>query len=139
MKCVRSDNGTEIFQSLCSSIFNQNGILHQRSVPRTPQQNGRIERKHRHLVETARAMKIHANLPSKFWGSYTLAAVYIINRMPTSLLKWKSPFETLFNMKPDLSHLKILRCLCYALNLSPHTNKFSPKARGCIFLGYPST
>jgi len=139
VKCVGSDNGTEIFQALCSSILHQNGILLQRSVPRTPQQNGRVERKHRHLVETARAIKIHANLPPKFWGSCILAATYIINRMPTSLLQWKSPFETLFHTKPNLSHLKIIGCLCYALDLSPHIDKFSPKDRRCIFLGYPST
>jgi len=57
--------------------------------------------------------------------------------MPTKILRWKSPFETLFNTKPDLSNMKIIGCLCYALNLSPHIDKFSPKARKCIFLGYP--
>lgn len=138
IKCFRSDNGTEIFQTLCTSIFEHHGIIHQRSVPRTPQQNGCMERKHRHLVETARAMKIHANLPPKFWGSCILAAIYLINRMPTRLLKWNSHFEALFKLKLDLSHLKVIGCLCYALMLSAHSDKFSPKARQCIFLGYPS-
>ena len=49
-------------------FFKQFGIFHQRSVVGTPQQNGRVESKYRHLVETVRTLKIHANLPDKFWG-----------------------------------------------------------------------
>ena len=117
IKTIRTDNGTEFVQDTCASFLNQFGIVHQRSVAGTPQQNGRVERKHRHLVETARAIKIHANLSDKFWGSCILAATYIINRLPSSVLEWKSLFESLYKSKPDLSHLKTIGCLCYALNL----------------------
>ena len=67
VKTIRTDNGTEFLQDICDSFFKQFGISHQRSVAGTPQQNGRVERKNRHLVETTRALKIHANLPDKFW------------------------------------------------------------------------
>ncbi|XP_039020845.1 uncharacterized protein LOC120152776 [Hibiscus syriacus] len=50
-KIIRSDNGTEIFNSLCSPFLSSLGILHQSSCVRTPQQNGVAERKHRHLLE----------------------------------------------------------------------------------------
>jgi len=33
------------------------GILNQKSIAKTPQQNGVAERKHRHLLETARAIR----------------------------------------------------------------------------------
>lgn len=46
----------------------EHGILHQKSMTYTPQQNGVVERKHRHLLDTAHALKIHANLPKSFWG-----------------------------------------------------------------------
>ena len=137
IKTIRTDNGTEFFQENCGSIFKQFGTIHQRSVAGTPQQNGRVERKHRHLVETVRAIKIHANLPDKFWGSCVLAATYIINRLPSSILKWKSPFEGLYGSKPDMSHLKTIGCLCYALNLKPRHDKFATKGRRCMLLGYP--
>ncbi|GJV84934.1 putative RNA-directed DNA polymerase [Tanacetum coccineum] len=41
-------------------IFEDNGTLHRLSCPYTPQQNGRAERKHRHLVETGLVILFHA-------------------------------------------------------------------------------
>ncbi|XP_074343023.1 uncharacterized protein LOC141680803 [Apium graveolens] len=71
-KTIRSDNGTEIVQDFCTSLFSSLGIVHQRSVAGNPQQNGRVERKHRHLLDTSRSIRIHANLPIKFWGDCIL-------------------------------------------------------------------
>ncbi|GKA19576.1 retrovirus-related pol polyprotein from transposon TNT 1-94 [Tanacetum coccineum] len=56
-------NGTETVNATCSSLFQSKGILHQKSMVYTPQQNGRVERKHRHLLDTARTIRLHANLP----------------------------------------------------------------------------
>ncbi|GJW81111.1 retrovirus-related pol polyprotein from transposon TNT 1-94 [Tanacetum coccineum] len=68
VKIIRSDNGTEIVNAACNSLFMSKGILHHRSMAYTPQQNGVVERKHRHLLDTARAIRLHANLSIKFWG-----------------------------------------------------------------------
>ncbi|GKB03282.1 retrovirus-related pol polyprotein from transposon TNT 1-94 [Tanacetum coccineum] len=75
-KFIRSDNGTKIVNKACLALFNSLGIVHQRSMVYTPQQNGVVERKHRHLLDTVRALKLHANLPNKFWGDCILAATY---------------------------------------------------------------
>ena len=72
------------------------GIIHQTSCPETPQQNGVVERKHRHLLETARALHFQAKLPSKFWGESVLCAAHIINRMPLRSINHSSPYERLF-------------------------------------------
>ena len=64
VKTVRSDNGTEF---MCfSSYFRENRIIHQPSCVRTPQQNGSVERKYRHILNVARALLFQANLPIKF-------------------------------------------------------------------------
>ncbi|KAK8999357.1 hypothetical protein V6N11_070528 [Hibiscus sabdariffa] len=68
VKVVRSDNGTEFFNSACSSFFNSLGIIHQSLCVHTPQQNGVAERKHRHLLEVARVLRLHSNVPIKFWA-----------------------------------------------------------------------
>ena len=138
IKVIRTDNGTEIVQGECGKMLADKGIFHQRSAPRTPQQNGRVERKHRHLAETARAMKIHAGLPSKFWGECILAATYIINLLPSSVLNWETPFERLMKKPPDYTSLRTMGCLCYATNSHTRGDKFAPKAKRCIMLGYPN-
>ncbi|KAK9705495.1 hypothetical protein RND81_07G061300 [Saponaria officinalis] len=136
LKDKLSDNGTEIVQSGCSSLFAQKGIVQQTSIPRVPQQNGRVERKHRHLVETARAIRLHANFPKKFWGECILAATYIINLLPSSVLQWKVPYEVLMKKKADYSHLRVIGCLAFSLDRTCR-DKFASKATRCVLIGYP--
>ena len=52
----------EFFKIFC----NENGISHTFSSPRTPQQNGVVERKNRTLVEMARTILHEYNLPLYF-------------------------------------------------------------------------
>ncbi|KAL2240968.1 UNVERIFIED_CONTAM: Retrovirus-related Pol polyprotein from transposon RE1 [Sesamum indicum] len=94
IKSVRTDNGSEF------------GVLHKKSCTYTPQQNGVVERKHRHLLEVARALMFQSHLPNIFWGDSILTATHIINKLPTPTLNWKSPFEVLHNTPPTYEHLK---------------------------------
>jgi len=76
-------------------------ILHQTSCAYTPQQNGVVERKNRHLVETTRTFLIYDGVPQCFWGDAILNACYFINHMPSSVLENK--FLTLFCFLMSLS------------------------------------
>ncbi|KAL4347752.1 hypothetical protein GQ457_17G011290 [Hibiscus cannabinus] len=137
-KIIRSDNGTEFFNSACSTLFTTLGLVHQSSCVHTPQQNGVVERKHRHLLEVARALRFQSNVPIKFWGECILDACFLINRLPSSVLQWKTPFECLYNKHPNLNILKVFGCLCYAT--TPHQNdKFAPRAIPSVFMGYSNT
>ncbi|XP_039045779.1 uncharacterized protein LOC120185691 [Hibiscus syriacus] len=138
IKFIRSDNGSEFFASECSSFFSSLGIIHQSSCVHTPQQNGIVERKHKHLLEVARALKFHSQVPVKFWGECVNTTCYIINRLPSSSLAGKCPFELLHGKPPNLSHMRIFGCLCYATQPN-YKDKFSPKAIPSIFTGYSVT
>ncbi|KAF7810456.1 retrovirus-related Pol polyprotein from transposon TNT 1-94 [Senna tora] len=137
VKYVRTDNGSEFLSSTCQALFTKNGVVHQKSCTYTPQQNGFVERKHRHLNQVSRALMFYAGLSDKFWGEAMLCAAYIINRVPNSILKWKTPYEVLTGKIPDYARLKVFGCLCYVTNTNPHKGKFDKRARKCIFLGYP--
>ncbi|CAM8959948.1 unnamed protein product [Rhodiola kirilowii] len=133
----RSDNGGEFFNHKLTSFFQSKGCIHQSSCPYTPQQNGLAERKHRHILEVARALIFEAGLPKHFWGDSVLTATHIINRLPTSVLKGKSPWEMLFGEKPHIDHLRVFGCSCYVSTRVHTRDKFDPRALECIFLGYP--
>ena len=71
-----------------------------------------------------------------FWGDCVQCAVHVINKMPLSVLKGKSPFEVLFGKKPDYSHLKVFGCLFYVSILKRKRHKFMPRAHKSVFIGY---
>nr|GEZ28623.1 reverse transcriptase domain-containing protein [Tanacetum cinerariifolium] len=53
---VRTDKGTEFLNKIIHAYFAQEGIEHQTSIARTPEQNGVVKRRNRTLVEAARTM-----------------------------------------------------------------------------------
>ncbi|GJV92247.1 retrovirus-related pol polyprotein from transposon TNT 1-94 [Tanacetum coccineum] len=65
VRYIRTDNGTEFVNQVMSKYYEGVGIFHQKSVPRTPQQNGVVERRNRTLVEAARTMLIFSKAPMK--------------------------------------------------------------------------
>ena len=66
--CIRSDHGKEFENIEFEDYCNEHGINHNFSPPRTPQQNGVVERKNRTLQEMARTMLNENNLPKYFLG-----------------------------------------------------------------------
>ncbi|KAL0541716.1 hypothetical protein IC582_021771 [Cucumis melo] len=136
IKTLRTDNALEYKDSTLLSFLSQQGTLVQRSCPHTSQQNGRVERKHLHILDSVRALLLSASCPKKFWGEAALTSVYSINRLPSSVLQNISPFEKLYGTPPNYSNLKTFGCACFVL-LHPHEHtKLEPRARLCCFLGY---
>lgn len=72
--------------------------------------NGRVERKHRHILETGLAMLFNAKLPLSFWVDDFSSVFYIMNLLPTQILDGKSPFETLFLQPPNYNIYRAFGC-----------------------------
>lgn len=137
VRTIRSDNAKEFCEGAALRLYHTHGIIHQRSCVATPQQNGRVERKHKHLLEVARALRFQSNLPLSFWGESIQCATYLINRMPLASLHHISPYEKLYGVPPDNRHLRSFGCLCYASTLKQRRSKFHARATPCVFVGYP--
>lgn len=106
VRTIQSDNGNE-FLSL-RQFFRVNEIQHQTSCIYTPQQNGRVERKHYHLLNMARSLLFQADLSTKFWSESVLTTSCLINQTPTPLLKNKTPYEVLYSKSITSPHLRDL-------------------------------
>ncbi|GJZ06535.1 retrotransposon protein, putative, ty1-copia subclass [Tanacetum coccineum] len=105
LKNVQTDWGGE-FRNL-ASFFSSLGIIHRRSCPHTSEQNGFVERRTRHVVETSITLLAQACVPQRFWHYAFDTAVYLINRVPSRTSTNKSPFEHIFKRSPDYFFLRV--------------------------------
>ena len=95
VKILRSDNVAEFINSKCKELFQSLGVIHQSSYPYTLQQNGVVERRHRQILNVARAIGFQSQMPIRIWGLNVTAAIYLINRLPSVSIGGKSPYEML--------------------------------------------
>ena len=136
IKTLRSDGGGEFTSKSFESFLSSNGIQHQISCPYTPQQNGLVERKHRHLIETTITLLSQASIPSTYWSFAVQSALTLINLLPTATLDFMSPWFKLYGHNPDIFSLKVFGCACYPY-LRPYSHhKLNHRTAECIFLGY---
>ncbi|GJY31402.1 retrovirus-related pol polyprotein from transposon TNT 1-94 [Tanacetum coccineum] len=135
VRYIRTDNGTEFVNQVMSKYYEGVGIFHQKSVPRTPQQNGVVERRNRTLVEAARTMLIFSKAPMFLWAEAVATACYTQNRSLIHTRHNKTPYELVHDKKPDLTFLRVFGALCYPTNDSEDLGKFQAKADIGIFVG----
>jgi len=68
---LQSDNKREYLSHSLKKFMVSHGILRQTSCAYTPQQNGIVERKYKHLVETTHTILIHGAVPPHFGLCYS--------------------------------------------------------------------
>ena len=113
--------------------------VHHLTCPSTSQQNGRVERKLRHILDTVRTLLLSAKVSAPFWGEAALHAVHAINRIPSPVIHNQIPYECLFGSPPDYHHLCSFGSACFVLLQSHKHNKLESWSRLCCFVGYGET
>ncbi|GJX13686.1 retrovirus-related pol polyprotein from transposon TNT 1-94 [Tanacetum coccineum] len=136
VRYIRTDNGTEFVNKDLTEYYERVGIFHQKTVPRSPQQNGFIERRNCTLVEAARTMLIFSKAPMFLWAEAVATACYTQNRSLIHTRHNKTPYDLVHDKKPDLTFFRVFGALCYPTNDIEHLGKLQPTADIGIFVGY---
>jgi transposase InsO family protein len=115
IRVFHANSTGEYLSDALHQVLGEQGTLAQFSYPGAHAQNGVAEHKHRHLLETARALMISSSVPPHFWTKAVSTATYLINIQPSSALQGGIPFELLCGKTPDYSNLRLFGCMCHVL------------------------
>ena len=133
---MRTDNGGEYTSAEFHNYLKKEGIRHERTIPKSPDQNGVAERMNRTLVESVRSILADTNISHMVWAEALSTAVYLRNRSPTKAVYGKTPFEALTGEKPDVAHLRTFGCMAFVHVAKDERQNLDSKAIKCIFFGY---
>nr|GEY83999.1 retrovirus-related Pol polyprotein from transposon TNT 1-94 [Tanacetum cinerariifolium] len=134
VRCIRTDNGTEFVNQTLTEYYERIGIFHQKTIPKTPQQNGVVERRNRTLVEAARTMLIFYKALMFLWAEAVATACYTQNRSLIHTRRNKTSYELVHNKKPDLTFFRVFGALFYPTNDNKDLGKLRPTADIRIFI-----
>ncbi|GJV92532.1 putative RNA-directed DNA polymerase [Tanacetum coccineum] len=87
------DETPEFLNKTLHAFFKEEGIEHQASTPRTPEQNGVVKRRNRTLVEAARTMLSASKLSLFLWPEAIATACYTQNRSIIILTHEKTAYH----------------------------------------------
>lgn len=136
VRIFRSDNGTEFCNQNMANFMKERGIVHHRTIPYTPEQNGSAEREMRTIGEAARTLIHSRSLNKALWAEAVNTAVYVLNATGTSTIVGKTPYELWHHKKANIEHLKAFGVDVYKHIPKQLRRKLDCKAAKCVFVGY---
>lgn len=138
IKVFQCDGGGEFNSTIFLTYLQNCEIKQQLSCPGTPEQNRIVQHKHRHIVEIGLTLLFHANLSLHLWVDAFITALYLINRLPSTMLNNDCSYYRLYHQQPDYSGLWVFGCRCFPSLCHQNKYKFQQKTYPCIFIGYSS-
>ena len=98
------------------------------------------EWKNRHLLEVVRVSLIEAHMPLSYWEHALTSAAYLINRVPSNTIDFRTPSQALIeaivaSVGPNLPP-HVFGCVAFVHLHKRQRNKLTPRALRCVFLGY---
>ena len=101
---IRIDHGKEFKNTKFEAFYNDHGIKKEFSVPKTPQQNGVVERKNREIQEMPRVMLLNKSIPQKFSAEALSTSCHIGNRIYFRAVTKKTSYEIWREKKPKVKY-----------------------------------
>ena len=137
---MRSDVGGEFIAATHGQFLHtclERGIKAERAVPGNPEQNAKAEKGNRNLLEIARSLLLHANLPKNLWGYAMRYAAYIDMRC-VSKRTGMTPYEAWYGHECE-EHPITFGSRVFFRHNERGTDKLDPRGHKAIFLGYPDS
>ena len=72
----------------------------------------------------------------KFWDEAFITATYLINMLPSKVIKNETPMHRLFGTRPAYSSLCVFGCACWPNLRHYNKRKLAFRSTQCVFLGY---
>jgi transposase InsO family protein len=120
------------FKELCD----KHGIKREYTIPRTPQQNGVVERQNRTVQQMARSMMNEKNIGQTYWVEAIHIAIHVLNKAHLRPQSDKTPYELWYGRPASIKHFKVFGSKCYIKNNDENLGKYDDRDDEGIFLGY---
>lgn len=90
-----------------------------------------------------RAMMIDSYVPMSFWPETVSTATYLLNRLPSKVLNYKTPIQTL-STQHDLPSIytlppRVFGCTVFLYTPRHERTKLDPCSKKCVFVRYATT
>ena len=105
------------------------------STPRTPPQNGMVERRNRLIMDYARTLMMEKSISNKYWREDISTFSYTLNKVQVKKCTNATPFELWYGYAPNVKYFKIFGRKCYTFKEN-RNKKLDAKSDKGIFLGY---
>ncbi|GJW85954.1 retrovirus-related pol polyprotein from transposon TNT 1-94 [Tanacetum coccineum] len=126
----------KFLNKIIHAYFAKEGIRHETSTARTPEQHGVVKRRNRTLVEAAQTMLSAAKVPLFFWAEAIAKACFTQNCSLLIPRHEKTPYHIINAWKPLVKFFYIFGSLCYIVRDGENYDKMKEKGDACIFVGY---
>jgi hypothetical protein len=136
LKVVRSDRGGEFMSSDFKKFFDKHGIKREYTIPRTPQQNGVVERQNKIVQQMARSMMNEKSISQNYWVEAIHIAAHVLNKTHLRPQCDKTTYELWYGRPASIKHFKVFGGKCYIKNNDENLGKYDDMDNEGIFLGY---
>ncbi|KAJ8524908.1 hypothetical protein ON010_g16208 [Phytophthora cinnamomi] len=136
VKVIRTDGGGEFRGREILAFLKRHGIRLQLTLTDNSASNGKAERMHRTIMNSARAMLWASKLPERYWGDAARYASYIRNHLPTRAnVDYKSPLHVLQDKVPKVAHILRFGSRCTAHIAHKTSASLKKRAERAIIIG----
>ena len=137
--CIKSGYEGEFENHAFETFYNNLGIVHQFSSPKTPQKNGVVEWKNISIQEMTSTMLNKNSFPNYFWAEVVNNACYVLICVLIRFHLNKTLYEFWKDRKLNIGYFNGFGCKCFILNTKDNLDKFNPKFDVGIFLKYSNS